>query len=64
MEWEHVNWHELDGTPDDDFMTSVDTDGIEGTSPSVKAEDYQSANYLDYDDDDETSSVTSLNSSL
>jgi len=42
QEWEHINWHEKDGTADNSFMTSVHTDGRWGTSASVKAENHQS----------------------
>ena len=33
--WEWPNWNEHDGTPDDSHLTSVETDGILITSPSI-----------------------------
>ena len=38
QEWEHPNEFENDGTPDNSGLTSVETDGIAGTSPSVRFE--------------------------
>ena len=32
--WEHANWFENDGTPDNSLLTSIETDGILETSPS------------------------------
>ena len=36
QEWEHANWNEHDGTGDNSWLTSVETDGQLWTSPSVK----------------------------
>ena len=34
-EWEWGNWNEQDGTADNSGLTSIYTDGIFGTSPSL-----------------------------
>ena len=33
--WEWPNWNEADGTPDNSDLTSIETDGILITSPSI-----------------------------
>ena len=33
--WEWGNWNEQDGTADNSGLTSIETDGIFGTSPSL-----------------------------
>ena len=33
-EWEWLNIYENDGTADESILTSIDTDGIDETSPS------------------------------
>ena len=34
-EWEHANWNENDGSDDNSLLTSLATDGIRETSPSI-----------------------------
>ena len=34
-EWEHANWNEHDGSDDHSLLTSLQTDGIFETSPSI-----------------------------
>ena len=56
QEWEWGNYNEADGTPDNSLLTSIETDGLIGTSVSVKVQD----NYFeegDYSHDHEYYSV-------
>ena len=53
--WEHANWNENDGTPDNSLLTSIETDGILETSPSLVVKTYETESSLE-----ETSEVASM----
>ena len=59
QEWEWANYNEADGTPDNSLLTSIETDGLPGTSASVNVRDhyYEEASHV------ETSVGTSVASS-